>query len=823
MAKDRLLFLLSFALLGLVAAFLFRGSEPDIPADQIALVDQILPQKVEPKKMFPVAPGKMAIPYQLTTRQAIVQFFHQGQYIDVIFSSKSDMGFGTITLTLLKNIRILDIGRDSEGKQSQQEEFNKNNGPLEILLEMTPREAEVFSYADTSGTVSFAISEHQTTDAKVAFQPNEDELSLDWGDDDGFFGQLDDVPSRSNDELAQELLNSSSDENFNSILVTHMLQSLFPKAESLKVTVTPRGYIIEGKAPNPETAEKIVQILGTLSSDGSKTVINLMKEENKWAEVLVARQNIRLNDPLTPKNYSWEKLKVDNVTSSLIVRSPQSEKWIPEVAASKQIPKGELIALNDVRWPNEIDDHERGGPETPTLPPEPGTRMVPFFLTEGDAIGPELWPGCFVDVRFATKMDVGIDVGNLTLFNDIRVLALRDINGRNLREMPGRYQAPAMIILELTPHQAEILSYARHAGFVFVELSGEDTYEPPNGLAHQLLASKSAASFRSILITHMIRSFFPRINIKVTAGTRGYAIEGIVPDPQTAAKIIEIFAKFVPGSERELVNLLLIKPQQVRICVKVYEVQRNVLLRLGLNWELILQNGASSAAFGAVYPRPGPNDANFFLDAHGIKFGSFSISSLIDMLERDGCGKILAEPNLTTISGETAHFFAGGEFPILVPQGGTLLGTVTVEFKKFGVLLDFTPFVDLNGLITMHIVPEVSNLDKENSVILEGFVIPSLLTRRVDTIVKLWPGQSYLIAGMYLDEMTKRDDNLYGFNRLPVIGPLFDSFRDESHQQELVIIVTPYLSSEEESDYYYEGTICYPAEACEFDCMMWKE
>ncbi|MEI8366505.1 MAG: hypothetical protein WCF65_08835 [Parachlamydiaceae bacterium] len=134
-----------------------------------------------------------------------------------------------------------------------------------------------------------------------------------------------------------------------------------------------------------------------------------------------------------------------------------------------------------------------------------------------------------------------------------------------------------------------------------------------------------------------------------------------------------------------------------------------------------------------------------------------------------------------------------GEFPVLIPQGGNLIGTVTVDFKKFGVTLDFTPIVDLNGLITLHVVPEVSDIDRALSVVLNGFVIPGLRSRKADTTVKLWPGQSYLIAGLYLGHEQNLNDNLYGLNRIPFLGSLFGSNRYQDDRTELMIIITPYL------------------------------
>jgi pilus assembly protein CpaC len=255
---------------------------------------------------------------------------------------------------------------------------------------------------------------------------------------------------------------------------------------------------------------------------------------------------------------------------------------------------------------------------------------------------------------------------------------------------------------------------------------------------------------------------------------------------------MEILVKLVPGGEKAVINLMNIEPQQVLLCVKVMEISRNKALDLGINWEVLYQTACRTIALGAVYPSPPSTDPNYFFKTD-VKSGNYNITSLINMLEENGFAKVLAKPNLTTTAGTKATFFSGGEFPVLIPQGGQLIGTVTVEYKKYGVMLEFIPDVDMNGLITLHVVPEVSNLDKQNSVVYSGFVIPALITRRVDTIVKLWPGQSYIIAGLYLDELTDKKDSLYGLNRIPIIGSLFASDKFQEARTELLVVVTPYL------------------------------
>jgi pilus assembly protein CpaC len=326
-----------------------------------------------------------------------------------------------------------------------------------------------------------------------------------------------------------------------------------------------------------------------------------------------------------------------------------------------------------------------------------------------------------------------------------------------------------------------------------------------DGLLENLFESSSLENFQSVLLTYTLNSLFPLLNVKVTSTPKGYIVEGKVPDPQMATKIMEIIVKLVPRGEKAVINLMDIEPQLVLVKVRVYEVKKDFLSRVGLNWKVLFDNTNQSLAVAAVYPRVPLDFPNYFMNAMG-QFGNYNLSILLDMLEEEGLSKIIAEPNLTTVSGEKANFFVGGEYPIPVPQGGAFGGgftaAVTIEYKKYGVILDCTPFVDLNGLITLHVVPEVSNLDYSNAVVLQGFVIPGLLTRRVNTIVKLWSGQSYIIGGLLLRTPSNKNDSLYGLNKIPLIGCLFNSNRYEQHQTELVIIVTPILINENRLNAY---------------------
>jgi pilus assembly protein CpaC len=238
--------------------------------------------------------------------------------------------------------------------------------------------------------------------------------------------------------------------------------------------------------------------------------------------------------------------------------------------------------------------------------------------------------------------------------------------------------------------------------------------------------------------------------------------------------------------------------QQVNLRVRIAEVSRNVLRQLGINWSNLGQLGkyaaiglttlnplanttvqASSATFGYNFPSPGRS-----LDINGV----------IDAMAQDQLIHVLAEPNLTAMSGETASFLVGGEFPVPVAQQN---GEASVEFKQFGVSLAFVPTVESGGRINMKVRPEVSALSTQGAVQLgvgnSTIQIPALTVRRAETTVELASGQSFAIAGLLQDNVTLTGNALPGIGELPIIGALFRSDGFQRNETELVIVITPYL------------------------------
>ncbi len=263
-----------------------------------------------------------------------------------------------------------------------------------------------------------------------------------------------------------------------------------------------------------------------------------------------------------------------------------------------------------------------------------------------------------------------------------------------------------------------------------------------------------------------------------------------------------------------IVNLMTVaETPQVLLQVKVAEVRSSLLRELGVNFTALDRNAntaVSSFVGGVLSPSafalPLGRGAVSATDTVGgrpeIRFLSsqsdFSIAAVIDLLKENGLIRILAEPNLIAMSGQEASFLAGGEFPVPVVQnvggGGTTAGAISVEFKEFGVRLNFVPTViGNNKVISLAVRPEVSQLDFAAGVVLSGFRIPGLSTRRASTSIELRSGESYAIAGLLDHRLNETVSDVPFFGDIPVLGPLFRSSGFRKEETELLILVTPRL------------------------------
>lgn len=360
-----------------------------------------------------------------------------------------------------------------------------------------------------------------------------------------------------------------------------------------------------------------------------------------------------------------------------------------------------------------------------------------------------------------------------------------------------RLHAPAASVAVADPTIADVqvisprMLYVNGRGvgetsLIAVDSADNIIYETTINVTHNLSRLKRAAEELS-----------PNNDVVATSTDNAIILKGKVDSPVAAEKIQRLANSFLRGDGQSVINMLdTSDTDQVMLKVKIVEVSRNELKRFGINWESVLNPG--NFLFGLAQGRDfidgtgaitrsanGDNSLNI-----GFNDGQTSLNAAIDALETDGLVNILAEPNLTTRSGMPANFLAGGEYPIPVPGEN---GVVTIEYRQFGVSLQFTPVVLAANKISLTVLPEVSSLSNQNAVTLNGTTVPGLTTRRASTTVDLGTGQTFAIAGLLRNDDSNNINKFPILGDIPVIGALFRSSDYQHNQTELVILVTPYI------------------------------
>src|SRR2546426_1764221 len=307
-----------------------------------------------------------------------------------------------------------------------------------------------------------------------------------------------------------------------------------------------------------------------------------------------------------------------------------------------------------------------------------------------------------------------------------------------------------------------------------------------------------------------IERSYPDQHIDVQADGGRLILTGKVTDP----KMIEDLTKMATVYSNQIVNSLILAvshDRQVLLEVKFAEVDRTKFAQFGVN---LLSTGAgntlgttTTGQFGGFGPQhitdiagPGThsgtfttdqtinNVLNIFLFRFDIHFGA-----VIQDLEQKSVLQILAEPNLMALNGQKATFLAGGEFPFPLVQPGNGFTAVTIQFKPFGVKLDFTGNISNDGTIRLHVAPEVSTLDFTNALAIQGFTVPAISTRRAETEIELKDGQSFGIAGLLDNRAQTQLNKIPGIADIPVLGHLFRSRNINKSKTELLVLVTPHI------------------------------
>jgi pilus assembly protein CpaC len=327
-------------------------------------------------------------------------------------------------------------------------------------------------------------------------------------------------------------------------------------------------------------------------------------------------------------------------------------------------------------------------------------------------------------------------------------------------------------------------------------------------------------------VDQMLHIAMPDAKIAVaTMGANTVLLTGTVGAPEDAAEAQRLVTAFMGAGANVISRLKTATPLQVNLQVRIAEVSRSLLRDIGVNLQTIdgssgfrggigqgraftsgtwspqgpvgVGNGVGQSAF--VNPLTGAADilgpavqsvaAGSTFAGMGKLFG-LDILAALDLGEQIGLVTTLSQPNLTALSGETADFLAGGEFPIPLSQG---LGATSIEYKRYGVSLAYTPTVLASGRISLRVRPEVSEISATNGVVLSGTAVPALTVRRAETTVELGSGQSFMIAGLLSNNAQNNLRRTPGLAEVPILSNLFKSTSFRKNESELVIIVTPYL------------------------------
>jgi pilus assembly protein CpaC len=416
-------------------------------------------------------------------------------------------------------------------------------------------------------------------------------------------------------------------------------------------------------------------------------------------------------------------------------------------------------------------------------------RALSFSAAAALTLNPALAPAIAGDVR-ATAVPVAAD-GQM----NARFLALGigksiviDLP-RDIKDVLIADPKIATAVIRSAQRAYIIGSTVGQTNIVFFDASGQQI------AAYDIAVKRDLNGLRAAL-----KQTLPNADIQAEGLGDGVILSGTAASPMEAQQAADLAARLV-GDVAKVTNSIAVRGRdQVMLKVTVAEVARSIIKQMGVDLSASLSYGTSAVTFNNA----NPFTANGQPITNNSIVGSFgstpSVQATVRAMESAGVVRTLAEPNLTAISGESATFIAGGEFPI--PTGVTCQTLASgsqgqcapsVAFKKFGISLNFTPIVLTEGRISLRVMTEVSEISSDNSINISGLTVPSLKTRRAETTLEIPSGGSMAMAGLIQDQTKQAINGLPGLSTLPVLGALFRSRDFQNNQTELMVMVTPYI------------------------------
>jgi pilus assembly protein CpaC len=434
-------------------------------------------------------------------------------------------------------------------------------------------------------------------------------------------------------------------------------------------------------------------------------------------------------------------------------------------------------------------------------------RLIKTMLTAACAVAPlSLMPASPVTAQSITKptTDLALSIGRGQLVT-----------------VPGQL-ADVFVANEAV---ADVQVKSTRQLYVFGKAGGQTTVYASNAAGQVIWSANVRVGSNIDSVDQMLGLAMPDAHITATTiGTDTVLLTGTVAAPEDAAEASRLVSAFMGKDSNVISRLKMATPLQVNLQVRIAEVSRSWMRNVGVNLQTLdgssgfrggigqgraftsgewspagpvgVGNGVGQAFFtdpvtGEKILGPAVQSVTNGTTIAGMgKLLGLDILGALDLAEQVGLVSTLANPNLTALSGETADFLAGGEYPIPISSG---LGTTSIEYKKYGVSLAYTPTVLANGRISLRVRPEVSQLSAQGAVTVAGFSIPALTIRRAETTVELGSGQSFMIAGLLSNDAQNNLSKAPGLGDVPVLGNLFKSTSFSKGESELVIVVTPYL------------------------------
>ena len=300
-----------------------------------------------------------------------------------------------------------------------------------------------------------------------------------------------------------------------------------------------------------------------------------------------------------------------------------------------------------------------------------------------------------------------------------------------------------------------------------------------------------------------LKQMLPGANVQAEGIGESVMLTGSVSSPIEAQQAGDVVARLVGGSEKVVNSIVVRGRDQVMLKVSVAEVQRSIIKQLGIDLSANMNYGTAVVNFNNTNPFTAngtPLTAGSLVASAVNKAGIPTVTATLRAMESAGVVRTLAEPNLTAISGESATFIVGGEFPFPTgvtcqtnPAGAVGQCAPSIAFKKFGISLNFTPVVLTEGKISLRVMTEVSEVSTDNSISISGVNVPSVKTRRAETTLEIPSGGSLAMAGLIQEQTKQAVNGMPGADQIPVLGQLFRSQDFVNNQTELMVIVTPYV------------------------------